>query len=58
MGVSQKILGRSGMQTQIMLNGSNLSTTDKVLLTVVRALLSSVDLLLLSNLLDILGEAK
>ena len=46
------------MQTQIMLNGSNLSTTDAVLLTVVRALLSSVDPLLLSNLLDIVGEDK
>ena len=58
LGVSQKILGRAGMQTQVMLNGSNLSLTDATLLTIVRALLSSVDLLLLSNLLDVVGEER
>jgi len=40
------------------LNGERLSTTDRALLTIARALLSSVDLLLISNVLDLLGPQQ
>ena len=41
--------------TLIGLNGEKLSLTNRALLTIARALLSSVDLILISNVLDILG---
>jgi len=41
--------------TLIGLNGDRLSTTNRTLLSIARALLSSVDLLLMSNVLDLLG---
>lgn len=37
-------------------NGSNLSMTDATLCSIARCILSSVDLLLISNLLDALSE--
>jgi hypothetical protein len=41
--------------TMIGLNGTRLSQTNMALLNIARALLSSVDLLLISNVLDQLG---
>jgi ABC-type multidrug transport system fused ATPase/permease subunit len=68
LGVSKELIGKSveeftiGNQakkyTNIGLNGEKLSQTDQILLTIARALLSSVDLLLISNLLDILDIKK
>lgn len=42
--------------TVIPLYGSTLSLTDATLLSIVRCMLSSVDVLLISNALDALGE--
>ena len=48
-------LGDSAMKRrQVGLNGEKLSLTDRVLLSIARALLSSPDLLLFSNVLDVL----
>ena len=40
----------------VQVNGSNLSLTDASLCSIARCLLSSVDLLLISNLMDVLSE--
>jgi ABC-type multidrug transport system ATPase subunit len=65
LGVSNSLIGKTADEfslgpeakkyTLIGLNGERLSLTDRALLTLARALLSSVDFLLISNLLDVLG---
>ena len=68
LGVSEDLIGKSAEEfclgphamkyTIIGLNGERLSMTNRALLSVARALLSSVDLLLISNMLDLLGPAQ
>mgnify|MGYP006879045614 CR=1 FL=1 len=65
LGVSEGLIGSSATEyalgsgakkwTLIGLNGEKLSLTNRTLLGLARALLSSVDLLLMSNVLDLLG---
>ena len=68
LGVSGDLIGASVEEyaggphpkkwTLIGLNGEKLSLTNRALLSLARALLSSVDLLLISNVLDLLGPSK
>ena len=57
LGVSSKIC-ENFADMMVKVNGSNLSLTDAVLCSIARCLLSSVDLLLISNVLDVLGEEE
>jgi ABC-type multidrug transport system ATPase subunit len=67
LGVSEELIGKTAEEfclgphakkyTLIGLNGERLSMTNRALLSMARALLSSVDLLLMSNVLDLLGPA-
>ena len=65
LGVSARLIGKSEQEfilekkyTMVGLNGEKLSITDQVLLSLARALLSSVDLLLISNMLDLLEDER
>jgi hypothetical protein len=68
LGVSADLIGHSVSEyakgkgakkfTMIGLNGEKLSLTNRTLLGLARALLSSVDLLLMSNVLDLLGPVQ
>lgn len=55
-GLRESLIGHADLEVGY--NGEKLSTTDQALLTIVRALLSSVDLILCSNLLDVLSEER
>jgi hypothetical protein len=68
LGVSEDLIGKNAEEfclgpqamkyTIIGLNGERMSMTNRALLSVARALLSSVDLLLISNMLDLLGPTQ
>ena len=55
-GLREGLIGNPDIE--LGLNGEKMSTTDQALLTIVRTLLSSADLILCSNLLDVLSEER
>jgi len=55
-GMGEEIIGRTNLP--VGLNGIKLSLTNRVFVCIARALLSSVDLLLISNALDPLGPTE
>jgi len=54
-GLSSELMGQGGVDVGTM--GEKLALSDRVCISIIRTLLSSVDLLLLANSLDALGEA-